>query len=98
MEESKRACLEDKMQELYDECMETYSKKNRDYDGAFDKSLDEDGLVVAKIRMNDKILRFQSLMTNPAMVKDESMKDTLMDLANYALMTVRWINEIGESI
>src|SRR5699024_10866424 len=31
-----------------------YSRKNRDYGNSFDKSLDEDGLLVAKIRLGDK--------------------------------------------
>lgn len=40
--------------------------------------------------MSDKLNRFKTLSRNAgdAQVKDESMRDTLLDLANYAIMTV----------
>jgi hypothetical protein len=47
-------------------------------------------MVMPIIRMEDKLRRAKSLVnnhTNP-LVTDESIKDTLLDLANYAIMTV----------
>lgn len=70
-----------------------YSRKNRDYGDSFDKSLDEDGLLVAKIRLSDKLNRFSQLIKQEGVVLDESKIDTLLDLANYAIMTVRWIED-----
>lgn len=69
-----------------------YTAKNKDYGNSFDKSLDEDGLLVSKIRLGDKLNRFNSLIKQDAKVKDESIQDTLLDLANYAIMTIMWIN------
>lgn len=70
------------------EMLETYSKKNTDYDDAFTKSLEEDGLLVAKIRLGDKYRRFSALIKQENQVKDESIEDTLLDMASYAIMTV----------
>ena len=70
---------------------DTYIKKNHDYGNSFDKSLDEDGLLVAKIRLGDKYNRFSQLLKKDAEVADESIQDTLIDLANYAVMTLLWM-------
>ena len=67
-----------------------YIKKNHDYGDAFSKSLDEDGLLAAKIRLKDKIRRFDALLKSDALV-DESIEDTLLDMANYAIMTISWL-------
>ena len=40
------------------------------------------------IRLDDKLNRLKSLAKNQAQVQDESIRDTLLDLANYAIMTV----------
>ena len=40
------------------EMTELYMRKNKDYDSSFDKSLDEYGLLVAQIRLGDKLNRF----------------------------------------
>ena len=70
------------------EMLETYSRKNVDYDDAFTKALEEYGLLVAKIRLGDKYKRFSALIKQENLVKDESIEDTLLDMASYAIMTV----------
>lgn len=77
---------------IQEEGLKLYTKKNHDYGDAFDKSLDEDGLVVAKIRLKDKIRRFETLLKSDALVH-ESIEDTLLDLANYAIMTISWLQK-----
>lgn len=66
---------------------EIYIKKNTDYDDAFAKGIKEHGYQSAIVRIDDKLNRIKSLMLNSksAMV-NESIEDTLIDLANYALM------------
>lgn len=73
----------------------TYRDKNSDYGNAFEKSMDEDGILVAKIRIGDKIRRIKSLMKNGGVgkVKDEKLEDTYLDLANYCVMTILWIRK-----
>ena len=76
------------------ELTETYEKKNADYGNSFGNSLDKHGLIAGIIRMDDKMSRLISLNSkNEQQVMDESMRDTLMDLANYAIMSVMWLDE-----
>lgn len=72
--------------------IETFVKKNHDYGNSFDKSLDKFGFVASVVRMGDKMNRIESLIYKSSLVKDESIRDTLLDLANYAVMTVMWMD------
>ena len=65
-----------------------YDRKNQDYGDSFSKQYEEYGLISSAIRLDDKMQRFKNLINNNAQVKDESIEDTLLDLANYAIMTV----------
>lgn len=71
-----------------DELNDLYAKKNADYGDSFGKSYEEFGPVMAAIRMGDKLNRYKALIKARQQVKDESIRDTLIDLANYAVMTV----------
>lgn len=73
--------------------LNTYIAKNHDYGNSFDQSLDKFGLVAAVVRIGDKMNRIESLITKEAKVKDESIKDTLLDMANYAIMTTMWMDK-----
>lgn len=70
----------------------TYTAKNHDYGNSFEQSLDKFGIIASVVRLGDKMNRIESLAKNEAQVKDESVKDTLLDLANYCIMTVMWMN------
>lgn len=52
----------------------------------------ETGLIT---RMSDKFSRLISLITtgNEAKVKSESVEDTLLDLANYCILTVIYLQQ-----
>lgn len=67
-----------------------YEKKNHDYGDSFGIGFKEYGLTMPAIRLEDKLNRFKKLGLNnlEAQVNDESIEDTLLDLANYAIMTV----------
>ena len=66
---------------------ETYLVKNKDYGNSFSEQYDEYGVLSAIIRFDDKIRRIKQLMRNgKAEVNDESLKDSVKDLANYAVM------------
>lgn len=72
------------------ELNEMYRKKNQDYGDSFHLSYLEEGAAMARIRLGDKLNRYKALTRNPdaQQVKGESIRDTLLDLANYAIMTV----------
>ena len=66
-----------------------YEKKNHDYGDSFHLSYIEEGMAMPRIRLGDKFNRFKNLTrTKEVLVSDESIKDTLLDLANYAIMTI----------
>lgn len=73
---------------------ELYARKNADYGDSFGKSFKEYGLTMVCIRLEDKLNRIKSLRNKDAQVSDESITDTLMDLANYSIMT---LVEMGQS-
>lgn len=77
-------------QRLCNQIHDLYLRKNSDYGNSFGDSLAEEGLAAARIRIGDKFNRFKQLSRNPKgqKVNDESLKDTLLDMANYCLMTV----------
>lgn len=66
-----------------------YERKNNDYGDSFGKSFKEYGMAMPCIRLEDKLNRLKALTRNgDQQVHDESIDDTLMDLANYAIMTL----------
>lgn len=83
----------DRHQQICNKLNEVYRQKNADYGDSFGKQFAEYGELSAAIRLEDKLNRFKQLIKNTAQVKDESKIDTLLDLANYAIMTAI---ELGE--
>lgn len=71
-----------------------YQRKNSDYGDSFGKSFNEYGMAMPCIRLEDKLNRLKALTVHnkKQSVNDESVEDTLLDLANYAIMTVIEMN------
>ena len=79
----------DKFQDLTNEILKIYKDKNADYGDSFSKSYKEFGIIAPVVRMSDKMERIKQLSkAEDIKVKDESLRDTAIDLANYALMFV----------
>lgn len=78
----------DKHREICERLNKMYAAKNKDYGDSFGEGFKEYGLMMPAIRMDDKLHRFKQLIKQDAEVKDESIIDTLMDLANYSIMTI----------
>ncbi len=67
---------------------ETYELKNNDYGDSFAKLREEYPNAIL-IRLGDKYGRLKTLMGGTVQkVSDESIRDTLLDLANYCIMEV----------
>lgn len=72
-----------------------YEVKNADYGDSFHLSYLEEGLAMARIRLSDKLNRFKTLTkAQTQYVNDESIRDTLLDLANYAILTIMEIDKM----
>ena len=78
----------DRFKEITDKMFETFKAKNHDYGSSFSNLFKECGMTYAYGHMAEKLERVKSLMKNEAKVKGESMKDSLYDLANYAILTI----------
>ena len=91
--------IETTLHKIANQMVDTYKRKNADYGDSFGASLDKYGSVAAHVRMSDKINSLQSLVVRKqtAQVKDESIADTFMDLACYAIMTQMWLVCEGKS-
>ena len=86
----------DRFKEITDKMFETFKAKNHDYGSSFSNLFKECGMTYAYGHMAEKLERVKSLMKDEAKVKGERMKDSLLDLANYAILTVMEIEKGGE--
>lgn len=83
----------DRFKEITDKMFETFKAKNHDYGSSFSNLFKECGMTYAYGHMAEKLERVKSLMKDEAKVKGEGMKDSLYDLANYAILTVMEIDK-----
>ena len=73
------------METIQTEALELFKKKNADYGDAFAKF----GLIGVLVRIEDKIQRLLTITKNGVtLVSDEGLRDTLIDLHNYAAMAL----------
>ena len=80
----------EQMQKVQKEGLELFKKKNKDYGDAFAKY----GTIGVLIRMEDKLQRSISISNSGInLVNSESMRDTLLDLHNYAAMALMLMDE-----
>lgn len=75
----------EQMKQIQSEGLALFVKKNADYGDAFAKY----GVIGVLMRIEDKIQRSLSITKNGVnLVNDEGIKDTLLDLHNYAAMAL----------
>ena len=94
----------DEFYHLVGDMIKIHATKNLDYGagdpmGNFMTSVDFDvePWRGALIRMTDKWSRLKSLVRNKrAFVKNESMEDTLLDMAVYSLLTITLLRRVGQ--
>lgn len=84
----------ERFREIAAQMADLYEKKDKDYGGSYEKSIKRYGAVAGLVRISDKFNRLENLILNGEReVKDESIKDTLIDLANYAIMLYMEVEE-----
>lgn len=85
-------------QSILTEMHALYKRKNHDYGDSFHLLFLEEGMAAIRIRLGDKLNRLKTLTKKDAvqMVEDEGIRDTLMDLANYAVMGIIEMDRIKE--
>lgn len=83
------------VKEFTEECVNMirlYSKKNHDYGNSFELGMNAIGPAYGIGRLYDKMNRILTLMKCKAEITDESIEDTIRDLACYAVMTSCFIS------
>jgi len=79
---------------VQEEGFELFNKKNIDYGDAFA----DYGVVGVLVRVGDKIRRFVSVsQKGVALVNDEGLRDTLIDMYNYSAMAIMLMDEKKQS-
>ena len=83
--------------EICEQLTSIYAAKNHDYGDSFARVRGMHPEAIC-IRLWDKLLRLESLMHGKTAKVDESIEDTLKDLANYAIMELveRGVSEDDE--
>ena len=80
----------EQLRKVQDEALELFTKKNADYGDAFAKY----GVIGVLMRIEDKLQRCISITKNGVnLVGDEGIRDTLIDLHNYAAMALMLMDE-----
>ena len=78
------------MKKIHDDALEVFRRKNADYGDSFATY----GIIGILIRIEDKMRRAISIDKNGVtLVKDEGLRDTLLDLHNYAAMGLMLLDE-----
>ena len=75
---------------VHAEALDLFKRKNADYGDAFAKY----GTTGVIMRMGDKLQRFVSVTkTGINLIEGETLRDTLIDLHNYAAMAIMLLDE-----
>ena len=85
---------------IVNEMYEIYKAKNADYGDSVHDTFLKYGLLSFLVRMEDKISRLRSLTLKgkkEQRVKNESILDTLQDLANYAILAIIELEEQADT-
>lgn len=75
-------------QDLLNNLHNLYITKNQDYGDSVHDTYKKYGLVSFLVRLEDKLNRARTLSKKDALVLDEKIEDTLLDMANYAILAV----------
>ena len=80
----------EQLKRIQSEGLELFRRKNADYGDAFAKY----GVIGVLMRIEDKIQRSLSITKNGVnLVNDEGIRDTLLDLHNYAAMALMLLED-----
>ena len=82
-----------RFENITSEMLNTYKKKNADYGNSFSDTIQEFGFVPSVARINDKFQRVKKMVKGEQMNINESMRDNLLDIANYCILTIMEIDK-----
>ena len=74
--------------EITEDMLKLYEAKNTDYGASVSDTYRDFGLVSFLVRIQDKLNRLKTLSKRDALVVDEKIEDTLIDMANYSILAL----------
>ena len=84
------------VRELLQKMGDIFAIKNEKYGNSFEVSVDKYGMIAALTRISDKLNRIENLiLTGDNGTDDEAITDTLIDMANYCVMTAVYMKNVG---
>jgi predicted DNA-binding protein len=89
-----RPCIFD---EIIQQMSDIHRRKNADYGDAAYKGYKEFGITYYIIQLHNKLSRLKSLTENNGKPQvNESIEDTLLDMANYAVLALEALKRDGQ--
>ena len=89
--------MENQFKPYTDKLAKTLQEKNDAYGDSFTESVDKFGLVVIPIRLSDKFNRVCQLIKHGKLSEnDESLQDTLLDMAGYSVLALKYLENRKE--
>lgn len=77
-----------------DKLAATLQAKNDAYGDSFTESVDKFGKTVIAVRLSDKFNRICNLIKRGELKEnDESLEDTLLDMAGYSILALKYLKE-----
>lgn len=86
----------EKHKQICEHLTKLYEDKNHDYGDSVHDTFMKYGLTSFLVRMEDKLNKARTLNNKQSKVNDEKITDTLMDLANYAIISLIELNKREE--
>lgn len=84
------------VREILTKMGDVFAVKNEKYGNSFEVSVDKYGMIAALTRISDKFNRIENLILNgDGGTDDETVMDTLIDMANYCVMTAVYMKNVG---
>lgn len=86
--------MDNKFLEYTDHLANILNQKNLAYGDSFTESVDKFGKTVIAMRLSDKFNRICNLIQRDELKEnDESLEDTLLDLAGYSILALKYLKE-----
>lgn len=89
----------DRFEQIQNKMLETFKIKNHDYGNSFSdlyKEFGDKGIITATTQIAHKYHRLVNAVRGTTMKVNESLEDTLLDMANYCIMTLMEIQKEEE--
>lgn len=86
-----------RFRDITEKMRETFLKKNYDYGNSFHETWDEfgdKGIITALTQISHKYHRLMNIGLGTKPLVDESIDDTLLDMANYCILTIMELEKV----